>query len=176
MYNYVYIKYSPNSFGSQNTINEDEVAVGELVARGSMGNVYGGKWKGMDVIVKIRYEAESKEIEILAKLGFHPNIIHVHGVVYRKDDCLLVTEVVKHGTLFKFLYIKKCKPSHDQQLDWMRDIAMGMYYLHQHNIAHLDLNSVSVLLGNRMAKLSNFRSARYLEQTTTQSGPKGAAR
>ena len=58
----------------------------------------------------------------------------------------------------------------------MHDIAMGMYFLHQRDIVHRDLKSRTVLLGHRMAKICSFSSARYLEQTTTQSGQMGTPR
>ena len=161
---------------SQNTINEDELTIGDPLGHGGQGAVFRGKWKGMEVAVKKYPVANPKDIEILTGLGSHPNVIHLYGVVYCKDYSLLVTELVKGGSLYDFLYIKKSIPSHDQRMNWMHDIAMGMLFLHQHNIAHRDLKSANVLLGHRMAKLCDFGTARYLEQTATQTNPSGTPR
>ena len=164
------------SCGAQSTINEDDLTIGDLLGQGGEGTVFRGKWKGMDVAVKKYPEADPRDIDILTTLGPHPNVVRFYGVVYCQEHCLLVTELVKKGSLHDFLYTEKHIPSHDQCLDWMHDIAMGMRFLHQHNIAHRDLKSANVLLGNRMAKLCDFGTARYLEQTTTQTNAVGSPR
>ena len=100
-----------------------------------------------------------------------------YGIMAEKHSCCIVTELVKGGSLFDFIHKQKKVPSDEQRSYWMKDIATGMEFLHHQGIAHHDLKSGNVLLGDRMtAKLCDFGTARSLDHTTAQSTVTGTHR
>ena len=155
----------------------DLVISRDRLGGGAQGMVFKGTWKGMQVAVKKCLQPDPRDVRILLSLGGHPNVIRLYGMVKEEYSCLVVTELVKGGSLYDFLYKEKKTPSDDQRLYWMKDIAMGMEFLHHQGIAHRDLKSGNVLLGDRMmAKLCDFGTARSLDHTTCQSAVTGTYR
>ena len=139
--------------------------------------MFKGMWKGMEVAVKRCFEPNPKDVAVLTTLGRHSNVIHMYGVLFEKEACLIVTELVKDGSLFDFIHKDKKIPSPEQRMNWMKDIALGMEFLHDHHIVHRDLKSGNILLGDRMtAKLCDFGTARKLDRTQPQTRPTGTYR
>ena len=150
-----------------------------MLGGGGHGTVFKGTWKGMEVAVKKCMEPNPKDVAILTCLGIHPNIVHMYGVLFKETDlqCLIVTELVKEGSLFDYIHKEKQVPSSEQRFYWKKDIACGMEFLHHNGIIHRDLKSGNVLLGERMiAKLCDFGTARKLDHTTAQTRPTGTYR
>ena len=162
----------------QSTISEADLVVsGTPLGGGAQGTVFKGTWKGMEVAVKRCNEPNPKDVAVLTSLRRHSNIIRMYGVLFQQKACLIVTELVKDGSLFDFIHKDKKIPSPEQRMYWMKDIALGMEFLHDHHIVHRDLKSANVLLGDRMtAKLCDFGTARELDQTQTQTNVKGTFR
>ena len=162
----------------QSTIAMSDLVVSrDQLGGGAQGMVFRGTWKGIQVAVKKCLQPDPRDIRILLSLGTHSNVIQLYGVVIEDISCLIVTELVKGGSLYDILYEQKKTPSDDQRSYWMKDIAMGMGFLHHQGIAHRDLKSGNVLLGNRMtAKLCDFGTARSLDHTTAQSTVTGTYR
>ena len=153
----------------------DLVVSKDRLGGGAQGMVFRGTWKGIPVAVKKCLQPDPTDVGILLSLGSHPNVIQLYGVVVEQISCLIVTELVKDGSLFDFLFKQNKVPSDDQRSCWMKDIAMGMEFLHHHGIAHRDLKSGNVLLG-KTAKLCDFGTARSLDHTTAQSTVTGTYR
>ena len=128
--------------------------------------------------VKKCLQPDPQDVHILLSLRSHPNIIQLYGVVVEDTSCLFVTELARHGSLYDFLYGEQKKtPSDDQRSYWMKEIAMGMGFLHHQGIAHRDLKSGNVLLSDHMtAKLCDFGIARSLDHTASQSTVTGTHR
>ena len=155
----------------------DLVVSKDQLGGGAQGTVFKGTWKGIQVAVKKCFQPDPRDVRILLSLGNHSNVIQLYGVVVEEISCLIVTELVKGGSLYDFLYKRKEIPSNEQRSYWMKDITTGMEFLHHHGIAHRDLKSGNILLGDRMtAKLCDFGTARSLDHTTAQTAVTGTYR
>ena len=101
--------------------------------------MFSGGYKGQEVAVKkVKEEAET-DIRHLRKLN-HPNIVQFKGVCTQSPVFAIVMEYCPHGTLFNMLRSGREVPP-KKLVEWIKQIAKGMDYLHQHNIIHRDLKS-----------------------------------
>lgn len=119
------------------------------------------------------------EIRHLRKLN-HKNIVAFKGVctgvgangngngghggngVGAVTSYCIVMEFCPYGQLCQFL--KQCESLYPMLvIDWSRQIASGMAYLHKHMIIHRDLKSPNVLIShNNVLKISDFGTSRQL--------------
>ena len=101
------------------------------------------------------------EIRHLRKLN-HKNIVAFKGVCTQGSHYCIVMEYCTYGQLCQFL--KRCEALHPVQvIDWSRQIASGMAYIHKHLIIHRDLKSPNVLIShNNVLKISDFGTSRQL--------------
>lgn len=88
--------------------------------------------------------------------GAHHN--HTGGVT----SYCIVMEFCPYGQLCQFL--KQCESLYPLLvIDWSRQIASGMAYLHKHMIIHRDLKSPNVLIShNNILKISDFGTSRQM--------------
>ena len=168
-------------------INFQQLELLNEVGQGGFGTVYRGKWlanRGEVVAVKKCPIAGKKldpniprEVSILHSLPKHPHIISFYGIALNYPDLFIVTEFARNGSLFNYLHKEKQVLTVDQSLAWALEVAQGMEHLHNHDIIHRDLKSANILLSARMvAKVCDFGTARYLANTTAQTGAAGTFR
>ena len=69
-----------------------------------------------------------------------PNVLYHRGVCIQSPVFCIVMEYCPHGTLFNLLRDGKEVPP-KKLVEWTKQIATGMNYLHQHKIIHRDLKS-----------------------------------
>ena len=106
--------------------------------------IYLGLWKGQRVALK-RGRDLKREIEIMKKIGSHPNIVEFLGEI----DGDILMEGIKDGlTLQKYCYlfsnhvalpIKTC-------IALMKQLASALKHLHDKGIIHHDLKDENVLV------------------------------
>ena len=121
------------------------------VGAGSSGVVFEGELKGTSVAVKrlnlildaATLEQFLSEVHMLTKVT-HPNVVLFFGVSFddRDHDCYLVTEYCHRGNLQDYLETNP-KMTRPLKLQMAVDVARGMNFLHQSEIIHRDLKSVS---------------------------------
>ena len=164
-------------------IKKDDINMEHKIGQGGFGTVFKAKWKKRVVAVKSclgnLLEHGGKEVEILASLPSHPNVLTFFGVAVSDDrlNSLIVTELAAGGSLYARLHEKVNEtPTADQSLGWAFQIASGMELLHAHNIIHRDLKSPNVLLSHGYVKICDFGTARHLSETYTYTKQAGTFR
>ena len=144
----------------------------EVIGTGAFGRVHTAKWRNTPVAVKVLFHDCSqddvnmfhKEIQLMARLH-HPNIAQFLG--YAKlgpDELVLVLELFENGSLEQ--YVPKERPGVRTTLDFCRDMARAVEYLHgrePHITVHRDLKPPNFLVCKCLRiKLGDFGIARNL--------------
>ncbi|KAJ3280074.1 hypothetical protein HK104_000949 [Borealophlyctis nickersoniae] len=140
---------------------------------GGFGIVRKGKWCGSQVAVKILSdqaltERELNDFRLEARTNHaiprHTNILAFFGIIDEPGHYALVMELMPEGSLFDFIDSRKSL-AWDERRRIARDIACGMFCLHEGNVFHCDLKSPNVLLAKDAtarvtAKVADFGLSR----------------
>jgi len=134
---------------------------------GAQGAVFAGIYGDEEVAVKKVKEELETDIKHLRKLN-HPNIVQFRGVCVQSPVYCIVMEYCPYGTLFNLLRDGKEVPP-KKLVEWTKQIATGMNYLHQHKIIHRDLKSPNILIGNNeIMKISDFGTSLQSSEHSTK--------
>eukprot|EP00356_Strombidium_inclinatum_P012643 CAMPEP_0170489120 /NCGR_PEP_ID=MMETSP0208-20121228/7516_1 /TAXON_ID=197538 /ORGANISM="Strombidium inclinatum, Strain S3" /LENGTH=283 /DNA_ID=CAMNT_0010763901 /DNA_START=146 /DNA_END=997 /DNA_ORIENTATION=- len=132
-----------------------------------------------EMIIKNAYLDVMKEIEIMSRLGSEPkdngSIVKLHEVIdSEKDDkLLLIIDYAHFGEIMSWnegeekfetcLENKKFFNETDIQRI-MRDLIIGLEFLHSHSIVHRDIKPQNIMLDeNGKAKFADFGASKILE-------------
>lgn len=67
-----------------------------------------------------------------------------------------------HGSLYDVIHVRKVKLDYEQILKMIKDIAIGMQYLHSRNIMHCDLKSSNILLdASYKIRITDFGNSKF---------------
>ncbi|CAH0577796.1 unnamed protein product [Chrysodeixis includens] len=126
---------------------------------GAQGIVFGGSYRGELVAVKKLRDRNDCNIKHLRKLN-HENIVQFKGISTNGPSYCIIMEFCQYGPLFEYLHSGACfRPA--QILNWAKEIAQGMSYLHSHKIIHRDLKSPNILVAdNLVVKVSDFGTSK----------------
>ncbi|OCT82634.1 hypothetical protein XELAEV_18025162mg [Xenopus laevis] len=125
------------------------------------------------------------ELEVLCKLGHHPNIINLLGACENRGYLYIAIEYAPYGNLLDFLRksrVLETDPvfakehgtastlTSQQLLQFASDVAKGMQYLSEKQFIHRDLAARNVLVGeNFVTKIADFGLSRgeevYVKKT-----------
>ena len=152
---------------------------------GASAKVWNAKWEPLNdanatVAVKVLDSSGdlnelNKEIELMQRLS-HTRLVHFFGAGKLSNDSFygtsgtlyLVTELLHGGDLGSLLSDADViqRWSWKARLQICVDIAHGMEYLHQHDVAHRDLKPGNVLLdrNKKRAKVADFGLAKLLSK------------
>ncbi|GLE07430.1 hypothetical protein PINS_up017639 [Pythium insidiosum] len=158
-------------------ISMDALQVGELLGRGSFGEVFYGTYNGRPVAVKRlnvqrrrdikQSEAFLEEAKMMAGLE-HERIVRLVGIAWTNvADISVVSEYMGGGdlrsALTEFAYQKRALGFDAEKIKIAYHIAHALTYLHslEHVVLHRDLKSRNVMLTEQHdAKLTDFGIAR----------------
>ncbi|NXX31150.1 M3K11 kinase, partial [Nicator chloris] len=159
-----------------------ELRLEEVIGAGGFGRVYRGTWRGQVVAVKAaRGDAGAagaaslrREARLYARLR-HPNVVALRAVCLEPPHLCLVMEFAAGGPLSRALAGRRVPPA--VLLDWARQVARGMRYLHAGTpvpLIHRDLKSSNGETGRgpqhgKTLKITDFGLAREWQRTTKMS-------
>ncbi|XP_034825105.1 tyrosine-protein kinase Btk isoform X1 [Maniola hyperantus] len=163
-------------------IDPSELVLLEELGAGQFGVVRRGRFRGStDTAVKMMKEGTMSEddfideAKVMTKLQ-HPNLVQLYGVCSKHRPIYIVTEYMRHGSLFNYLR----RTPRDQLgsgvlLDMCIQVCKGMTYLEKHNYIHRDLAARNCLVAEEnVVKVADFGLARYVldDQYTSSGGTK----
>lgn len=151
-------------------ISMSDLDIKYVIGAGGYGSVYYGFWKGKEVAIKkLTRTADITEAEILSMLS-HRNIIQFFGACTDPLNPVIVMEYAPNGTLFSLLRNAEFEIKPSTVLDWARQIASGMNYLHEGapiQLIHRDLKSPNILVSKKFEmKISDFGLSREQDGKT----------
>src|SRR3989338_6666366 len=176
-------------------MNYREIPFSELmmkkeVGKGSSARVFRGSWRHVPVAIKcmpLDLADESslrewrKELEIITKLGNHPNILPFLGACTTQPSALyLVTKYCDLGSVHATIFDKKQLLTQEQLQIVLVESCNALDYLHANNIVHRDIAARNFLLCSPfheyladfgMARLLAVQSANNAQKTRTDVGP-----
>jgi serine/threonine protein kinase len=87
------------------------------------------------------------------------------------NEYIMVTEFLSGGSLFDYLH-KRCQKLDEHKIfNILKDVALGMSYLHGKNVLHCDLKSSNVLIDeNWNVKLCDFGLSRLKNNKKNKKG------
>jgi len=150
-----------------------ELSFSQLIGRGGCGEVYKGRWRNTDIAIKkfIIHQSKMQEKDIrdfkqevyVMRTLTHPNVILFLAAVTKPPNLCIVTEYLKHGSLYHVLHDKNISMSWKLVLKMAIGTARGMHYLHsmEPKIMHRDLKSPNLLVDeNWNIKVCDFGFAK----------------
>jgi len=134
------------------------VKIGGL-KKGGFGMVYHAKWGDYKVVVKEIDEMVRRrfmrEVNTWRELT-HPNVVRFYGANHQKGRYFIVSEYASNKELVPYL---KCKKARGHSLVWrkLKEVAVGLSYLHQREIVHGDLKGNNIVVSkDGIAMLTDF--------------------
>ncbi|KAM7013253.1 tyrosine-protein kinase receptor Tie-1 isoform 2-T2 [Tautogolabrus adspersus] len=175
----------------------EDIKFEDVIGEGNFGQVIKAMIKKdgskMSAAIKMLKEFASEndhrdfagELEVLCKLGQHPNIINLIGACENRGYLYIAIEYAPFGNLLDFLRksrVLETDPAFakehgtastltsQQLLQFAVDVATGMHYLSDKQFIHRDLAARNVLVGdNLVAKIADFGLSRgeevYVKKT-----------
>ncbi|GLV32474.1 Death-associated protein kinase related [Carabus blaptoides fortunei] len=109
------------------------------------------------------------EVAVLLQCAASPRVVRLHEVYDERSEMVLVLELAAGGELQRVLDTDECLGELEARRA-MRQILEGLLFLHDRNIAHLDLKPQNLLLTsdepNSDIKLCDFGISRVIEPGT----------
>jgi tRNA A-37 threonylcarbamoyl transferase component Bud32 len=151
----------------------DELIIGDLVARGSMGQVYMATYRDQRVAVKLlpheslddelNQRLIQREMRLFRNLN-HPNICQMLGGGLYQGAPYIIMEYIEGEELERVLEVRGVLTLAETRLI-VRDIAAALDYLHERGILHRDVKPRNIILQDMRAVLTDFGTARALSGT-----------
>ncbi|EFA82250.1 putative protein serine/threonine kinase [Heterostelium album PN500] len=128
----------------------DEIGRGAFsVVRMATHQVTGEKVAIKSINTKfIKNKLLMREIEIMKKLGDHPNILKLYEVYETKKQLHLVLELVTGGELFEKI-VQRGEYSEQDAAKIIKQIVSAVGHLHENGIAHRDLKPQNLLCSGK---------------------------
>ncbi|GIX68376.1 mitogen-activated protein kinase kinase kinase 13 [Caerostris extrusa] len=123
----------------------DDIKDLQFLGSGAQGAVFCGHLNGELVAVKKSEGKAETDVKHLKKLS-HCNVVSFKGVCVQPPCFCIIMEYCPSGTLHNLLRQGTEIPP-KKVMEWSKQVAGGMNYLHTHKIIHRDLKSENILIG-----------------------------
>ncbi|XP_070567105.1 serine/threonine-protein kinase PLK4-like [Ptychodera flava] len=156
----------------------EDFQVLNLIGKGGFACVYRARSlkTGLEVAIKMidkkRMHAAGmvsrvrNEVEIHCQLK-HPSILELYGCFEDDNYVYLVLEMCHNGELNRYLRTNNKVISEEKARIFLKQIVLGLLYLHSHGILHRDLTLANILLTSNMdTKIADFGLAARLSMPT----------
>ncbi|CAO2839621.1 unnamed protein product [Amaranthus hypochondriacus] len=126
------------------------------------GCIYAVKHSTRQLCLETERRKALMEVQALAALGFHENIVAYHTSWFENEQLYIQMELCDHSLA---IYNSSCSPSEEETLEAFFQIARALQYIHVKGIAHLDVKPENIYVKNGVYKLGDFGCATLLDQT-----------
>eukprot|EP01112_Ceratiomyxa_fruticulosa_P009706 TRINITY_DN2543_c0_g1_i1.p1 TRINITY_DN2543_c0_g1~~TRINITY_DN2543_c0_g1_i1.p1 ORF type:complete len:355 (-),score=77.62 TRINITY_DN2543_c0_g1_i1:115-1179(-) len=159
---------------------EDFYTVGDELGRGAFSIVRKGTHKQTGDEVALKYiekryvkkkhiEQLRREIDIMKKVS-HENVLALKEIFEDETNLVLVMELVTGGELF-YKIVDRGSFTEKDAKNVVRQVCLGVAYLHSHGIAHRDLKPENLLCsgeGDKMViKIADFGLSKIFGEGST---------
>ena len=155
-----------------------------LIGCGSFGEVQEARWRGISVAVKKMHrnrisdanlESFTRAAQLELSLRPHPNVVRLLGLAWsiQEASVMLVMELCD-DSLAKALTAASMKWA-TQKMRLLRDLALGVEFLHAQGVIHRDIKPGNVLVDatRSSAKVADFGLSRFEVHDRTMTGEVG---
>ena len=95
----------------------------------------------------------------------HPKVVQLFALCSTEEPVLIITELMKHGSLLDYLRGKQKSLKLHQLIDMAVQVAAGMTYLEKKNVIHRELATWNILVGEGLScKVANFQRAQIMDK------------
>lgn len=145
-------------------IDRASLKLKEKLGAGQFGEVWEGVWNNLTpVAIKSLKEGSMDKDQFLAEASImkklrHDKLIKLYAVVTLEEPILIVTELMKNGSLLDYFRIGDGRSLKFPLLvDICAQVAQGMAFLESKNFIHRDLAARNILVGeNAIVKIADF--------------------
>lgn len=102
------------------------------------------------------------EVQALAALGFHENIVAYHTSWFEYEQLYIQMELCDHSLS---TYNSSCSLTEEEVLVAFCQIGRALEYIHVRGIAHLDVKPENIYVKNGVYKLGDFGCATLLDKS-----------
>ena len=150
-------------------IDRTQVKLTRSLGEGRFTEVWEGIWNGVTrVAVKVLKPGTMAPHEFLQEAAMmknlhHPKLIPLYAVCTCEEPIYIITELMKHGNLQKYLRGEGKKLLQPMLIDIAEQVAAGMAYLELQRCIHRDLAARNILVGEQIiCKVGDFSCAQVL--------------
>ena len=150
--------------------HKTSVNLTKRISVGTFSEVWEGMWNKNMVVVKMLKPGGVpaytflKEAELLKRLS-HPNVIQLCAICTEEWPIYIITELMKHGSLLKYLRGDGRSLKLPQLIDMGAQVAAGMAYLEEKNCIHQNLAAKNILVAeNLTCKVADFSLAQFISE------------
>ena len=151
-------------------IDHGQITLMKQVGEDQISETWEGLHNGGTLVTVKVYNLQTKHVHMTAhdflqvadlmKKLHHPNIIQLYAVCMKREPFYIITEFIKHNSLWYYLRVDGRSPRLSQLIDMASQVAAGMAYLEELNIIHRKLTARNILVSeNLICKIGSFEMA-----------------